>query len=233
MLRNCAGLLSTSCHCVLFLCCFRKYGKSQMGILLYIWVCWMRVCVSVCACECVYLISLSKRYIDISHSIMTFDLCFSAALFLLFLWKKSTENQCVSVHGFVCCALCTLKVISNLFVMCNKMMSTNCIRWSGDCDGLHLRDWWKCDKCEKCNSFSFVVGCPVSTVLGGAFFHMPRTDTKQRCCEIVGVKRQAEILSWWCQSSNTIYDRSFYFPYPNRIHLICRMPHTQISISIA
>lgn len=60
------------------------------------------------------LISLSKRYIDISHSIMTFDLCF----FVVVLARKKKYREEWEKSN----SMCILKVILNLFVMCNKMI---------------------------------------------------------------------------------------------------------------
>lgn len=84
MFRNCAGLLSTSCYCVVSV----NTEKSQMGILYVCIVCVSALC----------LISLSKRYIDISHSIMTFDLCFCCCVCLIFWRKKRVGKTEFDVH---------------------------------------------------------------------------------------------------------------------------------------
>lgn len=76
------------------LCCFRKYGKKvkwvfYVSIVLRVYNMCVCVCVRLSVYAALYLISLSKRYIDISHSIMTFDLCF----FLFFFCEKKVGKM--------------------------------------------------------------------------------------------------------------------------------------------
>lgn len=130
MFRNCVGLLSTSCHChVFFLCSFVSVNTEKVKWVLYscVWI-WIRLPLCRIHTHSTQPLCVSIWFYCRSVILILVTLLWLLTYFSFFCGKKWGNETDVYIECAV--LLCTVKVILNFFVMCNKMMWTNCVTWN-------------------------------------------------------------------------------------------------------